>query len=116
MGLRGGLSVESMKRISKIVDENTESRKILYLLCQEDRQGGKLLDAIEAKGLIRNRIEHLYNAVGRNNEVFINYVYLIRWNCSKAEIQRARYLDEYISIVKRLEPEYIREYKKSPNL
>lgn len=116
MGVRGGLSVQSMKRIYKIVAENTEAGKLLYLLCQEDRQGGKLLDAIEAKGLIRNRIEHLYNALGRNNEVFVNYVYLIQKTCSKDEIQCTRYIDEYMALVKRLEPKYIQEYGKSPNL
>lgn len=116
MGVRGGLSVESMRRIHEIAAENTEARKLLYLLCQEDRQGGRLLDALEAKCLKRNRIEHLYNALGRNNEVFVNYVYLIQKTCSKDEIQRARYLDEYMALVKRLEPKYIQEYGKSPNL
>lgn len=114
MGVGGGLTIKSMKRIQKIVDENNTARQLLYLLCQEDREGGKLLDAIEDIGLIRARIEHLYNAVRRKDTVFVNYVYLIQKYCTKEQIQKARYFDEYMDLVKKLEVAYIREYNISP--
>lgn len=111
MGIRGGLTIESMKRIQKVVDENVQAKMLLSRLCMEDYEGGKLLDAIEEMGLIRNRIEHLYNAVRRDPNVFVKYVYLIQKYCTKEEIEKARFLDEYMDLVKKLEPAYIREYE-----
>ncbi len=102
-GMRKMSPIELAKKLSY---GNAVAKSLLIRLSQKNAYGEKFLYIIDKTGLLGPRIEHLYNALHRDETMFVRYVYLIAVNCSRDKIISTRYLDEFLTLVKELQPKY----------